>query len=76
VSNFKINLRRIALNMSANTIGTDALNAMSNILGVNNVQIISETNEEVSLTYSYSSDKKYWQINEHLAKFWLERSDL
>jgi hypothetical protein len=57
-------------------LGTDALNAFQDIPGVEEVEIMSESNEQVELTYSWGDDGKFWEADEHLAKCGLARVDI
>jgi hypothetical protein len=75
VSNHSITLKRDGINgfLSSQSIGTDATNALSSIPGVKNPEIVSESNDQVELTYSWVGDGKFWETNEHLAKFGFAR---
>lgn len=61
--------------MSANTMETDALNALSTIPGVVDIVIESNNGNEVKMSYAYTSESKFWQTDEYLGKFCLERAD-
>ena len=37
--------------------------------------IESEDDTQVEISYIYTSNEKFWDTNEHLAKFNLERAD-
>jgi hypothetical protein len=78
VSKHSITLKRDGIKgfLSNQSIGTDALNALVSIPGVENPEIVSESNEQVELTYSWVGDGKFWETNEHLAKFGLARADV
>jgi len=72
----KINLRRavsIQGFLSANDIGTDALNAITAIPGVENPQIIADTGAIISIEYEWHGEERFMKTDEHLAKFGLER---
>ncbi|MFC1891174.1 hypothetical protein ACFLZT_02160 [Thermodesulfobacteriota bacterium] len=73
-----ITLRRKDVNgfLSDQSIGTDALNAMKSIPGVNNPQIINESDEQVELMYNWIGDGKFWETGEYLMKFGLARADI
>lgn len=58
---------------SSQSVGTDALNALLSIPGVQNPEIVNESNEQVELTYFWVSEENFWETNEHLAKFGLTR---
>jgi hypothetical protein len=61
---------------SDQSVGTDALNAMQSIPGVENPEIIRESDEEVELTYDWVGDGKFWETGEYLKKFGLVRADI
>lgn len=46
---------RHALSLSADTIGTDALNAMSRIRGVTDPQIVEESDDHVIVSYEWDA---------------------
>ena len=62
--------------LSPQSIGTDAFNALQSIPGVEEVEIMGESNEQVELTYSWGDDGKFWETDELLAKFGLARVDV
>jgi hypothetical protein len=62
--------------LSTQSIGTEALNALHAIPGVGKAKVVSESNEQVELTYSWVGDGKFWEIDEHLAEFGLARVDV
>lgn len=73
---YSITLLRDNLNPKPNnsTLGTDALNALSSIPGVIDLEILSESEEEVVITYEYTlADNKFLELNIHLYKFNLSR---
>ena len=61
-----------------NTLGTDAYNAISTIPGVFNVDIKSELEESVVITYEFhlENSNKFLETNEHFIKFGLRRIEL
>lgn len=61
--------------VSNNEIGTDALNAISAIPGAMEVEIVKESDDEVEVSYVWTSSEKYWQIDEHLDKYGLRSID-
>jgi len=61
--------------MSANSIETDALNALGTIPGVVDIVVESSDGTEVKMSYAYTSELKFWQTDEYLVKFYLERAD-
>ncbi|MBU1396389.1 MAG: hypothetical protein KKE84_09655 [Gammaproteobacteria bacterium] len=78
MSKHSIILKRDGLKgfLSSQSIGTDALSALCSIPGVENPEIVSESNEQVELTYSWAGDGTFWNTNEHLAEFGLARADI
>jgi hypothetical protein len=74
MTRYSITLERNALgHMSANSIGTDALNAISSIPGTTDVQIESESKGQVEISYAWTGSDKFWATQEHLSKFNLRR---
>lgn len=61
--------------MSQNTLGTDALNAMSAIPGVIDVRIEAEGDEQLTISCVYTLTDQFSETVTHLAKFNLERVD-
>lgn len=61
---------------SHQTVGTDGFNALQSIQGVEEVEIMSESNEQVELTYSWGDDGKFWEADERLAEYGLARVDI
>jgi len=59
--------------LSSQSIGTDALNAMSSIPGVKNPKIIKESDEQVEIKYEWDGSDKFWETDTHLHQFGLER---
>jgi len=57
--------------MSGQSVGTDALNALAAISGVDNVELVRESEEQAELSYTWHGDEKFWERDEHLAKFGL-----
>jgi hypothetical protein len=78
VAHHTITLRRTGVKgfLSNQSIGTDALNAMNNIPGVKNPEIIKEADEEVKINYEWIGDEKFWDTDTHLLKFGLKRVNL
>ncbi len=60
---------------SQNRIGTDALNALAAIPGVEDSQIVQETEDRVELSYNWARDDKFQATREHLLQFGLRRID-
>lgn len=58
---------------SPNRLGTDALTALSSIPGVDDVQVVEESEKQVELLYAWSGSEKFWETNEYLSKFGLRR---
>jgi hypothetical protein len=72
----KIVVKRNAFGgMSQGTIGTDALNALSQMPGVIDACIEAEDDEQVTVSYIYTLTEKLLDTVTHLAKFNLERDD-
>ena len=61
---------------SHQTVGTDGFNALQSIQGVEEVEIMNESDEQVELTYLWCGDGKFWETDEHLAKYGLARVDI
>lgn len=59
--------------LSNQSIGTDALNALREIPGVINPEIISESNEQVQLEYTWAGREAFDKTDEHLLRFGLRR---
>lgn len=62
--------------LSNQDIGTDALNALSSIDGVEDVEIVWETENQVQLSYNWTDKEKFWGTGEVLAKHGLKRIDI
>jgi hypothetical protein len=62
--------------MSDQSIGTDALNAMSTIPGVANPEIVTESEDRVTLLYDWVGKEEFWETGRHLLKHGLARVDL
>ena len=60
-------------NISATRASTDALTALSSIPGVEDVEIVQELEEYVELSYNWTGNDKFWETDEHLARFGLRR---
>jgi hypothetical protein len=61
--------------LSNNSLGTDALNAIAAIPGTTDLEIESESDNEVEISYVWTSPDKFWTTEEHLAKYGLRRLD-
>ncbi|MBU2750942.1 hypothetical protein HER14_08340, partial [Acidithiobacillus thiooxidans] len=57
--------------LSRQRIGTDVINALNAISGVKEPEIVSESNEQVKLTYSWVDDGNFMKIDDQLAGFGL-----
>ena len=55
--------------MSNQTLGTDALNAMSTMPGVENLEIVNETDDRVTLSYEWIGKEKFWHAGDHLRRY-------
>ena len=60
---------------SDQTVGNDAFNALMSIPGVEDVEIVSEINDQVELTYRWAGEGKFWETDVYLAKFGVTRAD-
>lgn len=78
MSKHSITLKREGVQgfLSSQSIGTDALNALLSVPGVENPEIVSESTELVKLTYDWIGEGRFWETSEHLLKFGLSRADL
>jgi len=74
MTRYSITLERNGLgHMSTNSIGTDGLNAISSIPGTADVQIESESESQVEISYAWTASENFWTTQEHLSKFNLRR---
>lgn len=75
---YSITLKRYGMRgfLSRHSIGTDAINALRSIPGVDEVEIACESAEQVELIYSWVGKNKFWETDERLEKFGLARIDL
>ena len=55
--------------LSTNEIGTDGLNAISSIPGTADIQIESESESQVEISYVWTATEKIWNTQEYLSKF-------
>ena len=62
--------------LSRQRIGTDVINALNAISGVKEPEIVSESNEQVKLTYSWVDDGNFMKIDDQLAGFGLARVEV
>ncbi|MCY1165224.1 hypothetical protein D9M73_51250 [compost metagenome] len=60
-------------NMSANSLGTDALAGVLSIPGVLSAEITAETDTEVSITYRWDGRADFQTTDEHLVKFHVQK---
>lgn len=68
-------VRTAGVFVSKNSLGTDALNAISSVPGTADVKIEEESDDEVTLSYGWTASKKFLETAEHLEKFGLRRVD-
>ena len=61
--------------LSDQSLGTDARNGMSSIPGVEHLEIVSESDELVRLTYEWSGVGMFWETDEYLERFGVCRAD-
>ena len=67
-----VRLGRLAMSVSANTAGTDGLNAMLQIPGVSHTEIVQESESEVVISYSWDDmTPPFDDIDSHLSQFGL-----
>jgi hypothetical protein len=73
--NHLITLKRQGINgfLSCQSIGTDALDALSSIPGVVNIEIVCESDVQVEMSCNYIGKSVFWETNAHLIKFGLCR---
>lgn len=73
MSKHSITLKRAGIQgfLSSNPIAIDALNALVQIPGVEEPEIVRESHDEVELTYTWVGETKFWETREHLLKFGL-----
>jgi hypothetical protein len=57
------------------SLGTAALNSIAAISGATDLEIESESDDEVEISYVWTSPDKFWMTEEHLAKYGLRRLD-
>ncbi|WP_151704333.1 hypothetical protein [Nitrincola alkalilacustris] len=62
--------------LSNQDIGTDALNALSSIDGVDDLEIVWETESQVQLSYNWTGNEKFWKTGEVLAQHGLKPADI
>jgi len=60
--------------LATNSIGTDALNAISSIPGAIEVELDSETKAEAIISFGWDGPK-FWDRDTHLAKFNLRKKE-
>lgn len=72
---YSITLKRQGMNgfLSSQRIGTDAFNALSSIPGLEDPEIVSESDEQVEITYSWVRDGNFDRIDEYLERYGLAR---
>lgn len=75
MSKHSVTLKRDGMKgfLSTQSIETDALNALNSIPGVEHVEVVSASNEQVELAYSWIGDGKFWETDMHMASFGLAR---
>ena len=59
--------------MSDQSIGTDALNAMSTMPGVKNPEIVSESENQATISYDWIGKEPFMQADKHLLRYGLKR---
>lgn len=78
MSKHSITLKRDGIKgfLSTQDLGTDALTALLAIPGVEEAEVVSESDDRVELIYSWVRDDKFRETDEHLAKFGLAKVDI
>lgn len=72
-----ITLKKTAIGeISATSIGTSALTALASIPGLEDPRVEKETEGQATVSYLWKGASKMETIQEHLAKYGLERADL
>jgi hypothetical protein len=62
--------------LSNQDVGTEALNALSSIEGVNDPEIVWETDDQVQVSYRWSGKEAFVDIGDVLAQYGLKRTDI
>jgi len=62
--------------LSNQEIGTDALNALSSIDGVDDIEIVWETEDKIQLSYRWTGKEAFWCTGDVLAQYGLKRTDI
>ncbi len=62
--------------LSDQIISTDALRALSSIRGVDNVEIVWETDDQVQLSYNWTGEEPFWGAGEVLSQHGLKRINI
>lgn len=57
--------------MSDQSIGTDAINAMSTMQGVKNPKIVSESESQVTVSFDWVGTEPFMQAGQHLLRYGL-----
>lgn len=58
---------------SKNSLSTDALSAIESIPGTKDVEIITEENNEVTISYVWKEDGSIMNTNDYLSKFGVKK---
>ncbi len=58
--------------MSDQSIGTDAINAMSTMPGVKNPVIVSESESQVTVSFDWVGSEPFMQAGQHLLRYGLK----
>jgi len=59
--------------LSGQSIGTDAINAMSTMPGVKNPVIVSESESQVTVSFDWVGSEPFMQADTHLLRYGLKR---
>ena len=62
--------------LATQQVGTDALNALSSIDGVNDPEIVWETEDRVQVSYSWSGKEAFLGTGDVLGQYGLKRTDI
>lgn len=61
---------------SNQSLEADASNAMSTMRGVSNPEIISASEDRVTISYDWVGKEKLWDAGDHLRQYGVSRDDL
>lgn len=61
--------------LSNHTVGTDALNVLSLIEGITDPEIVSESENQVKISYEWTGKATFYGADDLFAKYGLKRTD-